>query len=1084
MSTTQRIESNVSSHGYEALDSGSYTAERLKHATPEHLHLTTRRFFIGPIPEGWLNSHRKAWYQRRLELTTYSSRRATFTAAEISAHQRTGQLTGDTPSSLAIFGQSFPQPEDIHDPAPQDDEVTSDEGDEDVAPTALEPVDTEHEQLPALLGIADPNDPSAPKQIPAPVDNAFPSIQQGPEAAEASPKSPAKNTFLTANETFSQEAHDRTPGVSVERTSTPQQEERQVQTNGTVENRNSSSLGQETSRSSTLGNGNGAESTASLLQHQSTEVKSKKSKKSLLQHEPSPVVDIAGEASPQEVRRHNHHHHRSSTGVRFDISENVAHHREQIKRNVAGKYDRATAKAARRDTLREGTMIKMEKMLVRSEYTVNDVDRDFDENASLRIESKLLDKWREFMVVVRKNDQDEADFRLQMYKTRVIPDVEDERVKKKCTHEIKLNPKNTRVNLYSSLDRTICIWHPYRKGTRIFVMRTRAAAHSVEWYTFLRDALGWHRPNTLQINVPDLSLSLRLEKPFEELENRREHIRNLNVEDAAYLRAITEEQAVAGKMIRKCLEMLQGDPEWADVLDRWSHTEKMGLAWKRYDRLEWVHGANEQKMYGSMAMQHSHELELRPKEHYPTSVADMSGNPLHEPEPVEGFLIRLTSQKGVHQRMGRMFFKRLYFTSQNQFLVFCRPAKSTPPHPPRLQTISGSNVPSSGEIVEKSPVMFDVDPFPMEDGDIKWLKSGNKEYVMRHDERACEESLRNLKNLSDCDGYINLCRVVKIRNIHWGASPVDENVDAGPDVDYHEDVSDTRQDDGTTQRFDDERVFELVLNNNLVIRLQAYNAETKNEWIKRLRQLVHYWKLRSAADMELFKATRQSNLDKLSIDEEMEAIVGQFAKKWEVSKSEASPQLYNMCGIACCRSLSMAGQLYRKPRRHGSFVRCNVILSDGKMMIFQGALRTRSGKEVPHIHQERQTALDLRDCYVYSGLLTEEDLLYHNQTFDSNHPGVHALHRVYLEDGWTSSDEDTMTCFVIWHGLRRSFFRANEDTESGGKRQRLKQVSALGVPGRSIVFKCRSRAERDHWVMNIGMEIDRLQQGVDARIEK
>lgn len=75
-----------------------------------------------------------------------------------------------------------------------------------------------------------------------------------------------------------------------------------------------------------------------------------------------------------------------------------------------------------------------------------------------------------------------------------------------------------------------------------------------------------------------------------------------------------------------------------------------------------------------------------------------------------------------------------------------------------------------------------------------------------------------------------------------------------------------------------------------------------------------------------------------------------------------------------------------------------------------------------------------------------------------------------------------MTCFVIWHGLKKSFFRANEEHEGGGARQRLRHVSRLGVPGRSIVFKTRSRAERDHWVMSIGMEIDRVQQGEDIRV--
>lgn len=76
-----------------------------------------------------------------------------------------------------------------------------------------------------------------------------------------------------------------------------------------------------------------------------------------------------------------------------------------------------------------------------------------------------------------------------------------------------------------------------------------------------------------------------------------------------------------------------------------------------------------------------------------------------------------------------------------------------------------------------------------------------------------------------------------------------------------------------------------------------------------------------------------------------------------------------------------------------------------------------------------------------------------------------------------------MTCFVVWQGRKKSFFRAGEDAGAEGRAlRRLRYVSRLGVPGRSIVFKTRSRAERDHWVMNIGMEIERLQQPEEVRV--
>jgi len=488
--------------------------------------------------------------------------------------------------------------------------------------------------------------------------------------------------------------------------------------------------------------------------------------------------------------------------------------------------------------------------------------------------------------------------------------VEQTHIQKRSTHEIPLSRKTTKVNLYSSLDRTVVIWFPWKKGTMIYIMRPRSAASSVEWYTFIRNALGWSRASSLQINVPDLSVSLWLENPFERLEASRDAAQAEKADDAAIIRTMQEEQAVAGGIIEQCMKMLEGSPEWANVLDSWSKNEKMGLAWKRYDRLEWVHGVNEQKMYGTLAMQKTHDLELRPKQHYPTTVRTNSGGHLKEPAPVEGFLIRLTSQRGRDQRFGKMFFKRLYFSSHNQFFCFCRPAKALPPPPPKLPMKEGSKIPSASQIVDKIPLIYAINPYPTDKGRVTWLKSGSPESREKHDLDAYDESERKIKTLLQSDGYINLCNVIKIRSVSRGSTPADRNVNDGPEVNFHEEVDDSLQDDGTSDRFDENRTFELVLKNKLVIRLQAYSKSTKKEWMTRLNELVDYWKLRTAADMELLKMVRHTNLEQLQIDEEMESFTGQYARKWEVTRAQASPQLHHMCGISCCRTIIVSRKLY------------------------------------------------------------------------------------------------------------------------------------------------------------------------------
>ena len=108
--------------------------------------------------------------------------------------------------------------------------------------------------------------------------------------------------------------------------------------------------------------------------------------------------------------------------------------------------------------------------------------------------------------------------------------------------------------------------------------------------------------------------------------------------------------------------------------------------------------------------------------------------------------------------------------------------------------------------------------------------------------------------------------------------------------------------------------------------------------------------------------------------------------------------------------------------------------------------------------------------------------MYGERTFDSSHPGHHSLPRFYLSDKYTSHDEDTAVTFVIWQPVQKNLFLAedsvSQDQEQGGRTQQktVRPVPTLGVPGRTQVYKARSRVEKDRWVMSIAAEIDRLQE--------
>ena len=943
-----------------ALPPESWTARRLEHATPAHLHATTRRTFIGPIPEGWLKSHRKSWYKDYI--SKGGDRAPTFIAAQ-----------DVVPASVAGAGHQEQGSEEAVAPGGSEQSLGA-------------------ESTTSLLW---------------------------------EQRNSTRNTYGTAS--------------------------------GPVNSKHDGSKTNATPAAGKL--------TRARLDHPRT----------------GEAVDRIAAAVPK---------------VRF--SESTKLQLRQRARRLAHKGTLRWGK------IKDGEILKMDRMLVRADVTTQSVGNNFDERVSAGVITKPLDKWREFMVVCRKQKEDGAESVLQLYQTRVIAAsaAEQGKTKKKPKIQIALDTREVSVNLFSSLDKMLCLWT--REGTRttIYYLRAQSGANAVDWYTFLATALGFQRPKILQINVPDLSVSLRLNDPFSLTETTKVLIDAAEGDDAALQQAMQIEKNAANAIINRCVAMLNASPEWEDILKHWTESKRIGLAWKRYDRLEWVHGEVQRRMYGTIAMARTHELELRPKDHYPLTIKNAEGNNVEEPAPVEGFLIRLTSQQGLERKMGRMLYKRLYFTTQNQYLFFLKPPSATPPPPPDLKLQPNCNVPSSRQLFNQAPLCYDVDPYPLEEGNISWLdtESSRTAADRRAKDGAAEaEAERNAQMVMACDGFINLCDVVRVRKMRRGATPVDDHLDEGDGVLFNESSTaevgrnDTNRDDGATKAVDDDRTFELVLKNGLIVRLQAYNEEAKNEWIKRLRQLVQFWQLRATADMELYKSVRQENLSRLQIDERAEAVVGSFASRWEVSHSFASSVLYNMCGIAQCRTIHLSGLLFRKPRRHATFTRCYVVLCHGHLLIFQDTFRKHTGRRVQQIHHERIASIYLKGCYLYSGLLTENDLLYQNRTFDPDQPGHHALPRVYLEDAWTSTDEDAMTTFVIWHAKSKSWFRSSQTVDDVKKRKdaeakdaggaeghrlrtkkKLTRVSQLGATGRSVVFKARSRAERDHWVMAVQVEIERL----------
>lgn len=764
--------------------------------------MTSERFFIGPVPENWLQSHRKAWYRARLSVRNHAS------------------ATARSKSKTTTFADFA--------------DLDSDTGEQAAAEST--------QQHQSATGAADAR-PSNDETATAPPNTGTDSVGDGHESS----------SFVTARQSFEQGLSSRRLSSRHYVTERDERAERGDRNESGLSTRGTSPWAPTTDPGSTT----------SLLPRQSED-------HSLALQTRDPNF-ISEHDEPAKVSRGNKV---KSKLARFNVEDNVHDRQQRIRSRVERTQDRISAARARWSKAQEGELVRAQKMLVRVEESRESLPSDYSENASMKIPTREIAKWRQYVVACRKGPEANTPYVLKLYNTRVVEDAD--RSRKSAYHEIPLNRNVTKVNLYSCLDKALVIWHELNQRTRIFIVRPRSAADAVEWYTFIRQALGWQRPSSLLIRVPDLDVGIMLESPFRQARlGNREAAPN---EQDSTSRA----QFAAEAIIGRCMDLLKKNRDWSQFLDNWSKASTMGLAWKRYDRLEWAHGVNEREMYGTIAMQTTHDLELRPKYHYPTWVSYSKDDQGTEPVPVEGFLVRLTSQKGSQKRLGKFVFKRHYFFTYNQFLCFCRPSRAAPPLPSG-RTVTEATIPSYREILDQMPLMFDIDPFPIEDGRIAWLESGNREFVRRHDEEAFAQHCRANHNLENAEGIIDLCQVRDIRQTR--STGADHDVD---------------------------RIMELELANGLAVKLQAHDKTTRDEWVKRLTMLSRYWKARVAADINDMKTIRRKNLKILGIDEEVESMMGQYASKWEVRNALASPHLFNLCPQSDCRPIKVR----RSPQVH------------------------------------------------------------------------------------------------------------------------------------------------------------------------
>lgn len=827
-------------------------------------------------------------------------------------------------------------------------------------------------------------------------------------------------------------------------------------------------------------------------------------------------------AEPPHPESAHHHHHHHGRGRRL------------LNKGIRKFFSRKE----------RGEVIAAEKLLVMVKTCKRQyIGPEFNEVED--VDTRVFERWKEYIMVARNTGHPHAPLLLQFYKSRKIAKVEKDMARSVSKIDTLLT-LDMNVKFYSTLDKTIVFWKSTSKGTLVYIIRSRTHGGSLRWLALFLRTLGIQKTPLVTVGLPTLGFTMRMLLPLEMIRLEQEKLasnRALKMPDISY-QDMKSNQATASPLLlylyAVTIKLLNScGYEKKDIL-RLMDGNRMGLAWRRYDRLEWLDEGNEESIYYNWVLQKTHDLEIRPKKPYSSFVTFEDGVEMEEPVPIEGFLVRLTTWTGQVKRyrghLHKLFFRAHYFHTHDNLLFYSESKDAFPPLPSAVAAEDamlggtgkgkkGVSCPGGsvsmpkpkpkeeeedfGEVVEasleKSPLVYEVMPFKTNsDGEIEWLQgSKDAKKAKQHDNAALYEIQRRISILCTADGLIDLCEVEAVQRVD--AQELNERLPGL--LGKMSASSSTLPWSGTSATpYETDHLFEIVMaSSGRTIVFQAFNAHTRDIWVQRLSELARYWKRRLFEDTARINEVRQTNLQKLNIRSEedgMDTFIGEATPKWQTTfNSVADVNLFPAVGSSWSRSITMQGILFQKSKKHASFRQYHVVLCNGQLILYNLFDRTPSGKVKASANHTWYQTIDLSksSCYVYSGPITEGDLLQgRDKSFDAQNPGSHFIPRVYA-DGWKSNEDEGYRCFVLWFGKKRPLAASTTtttttttaakipitntntndteteaDTNTSSSFSSVKLVNRLGVQGVTMVFMTRSRQDRDLWVLALNHEIERV----------
>ncbi|KAF4576993.1 hypothetical protein EYR36_004977 [Pleurotus pulmonarius] len=724
-------------------------------------------------------------------------------------------------------------------------------------------------------------------------------------------------------------------------------------------------------------------------------------------------------------------HYADLVGSGVDVEPQPAPPKDVLQRS--GSATEETSAGATAEPTKEDEVVMSDRMLVRVDYTRLGVGPTYDEEENRTARHLSHEAFKEFMVIWRHN-------RIELYENYHLPGKAWFTGHQHLSFLIPLEP-STHLSLYSFVDMSFCLacqptstsvasggksrW-PFRRskeGQNVFIFKLKSRSRAADWMWQIWCRLDGKIPPMIEIRNPAMDTRVRVQVPSIDMEMAFKTFSRQNV-------------------IELVRSELMNEPHWRLLVESQLEQGKtLELAWRNGTTLDWVWLDNDVngkerpwEVLCGLAFNQSSQLcrlEIRLGEHKTTAIRLANGEKITAPPSIEGYLDRIKPNTGARAKV--------YLATHDGNLFSIAPARAYPPAPPGLQ--------GAGDSLKETEVV------------------------------------RGAMQIMAATGVIDVRNILIVRQAFQPAplhthNEVDGGTPSNDDwanvwsVEEQQDQSDDEDgggDEGLSKVVDKGRLrmkrsFELLLKNGRVIRFEAYSRRAAVEWIKGLRALMSYWRQRHRHDaldeMEIARAVRDPITPRVHLHQDG----CERPPQAPADENDPMPMLsmtFNRCVLDGCNSIIRGGKLFMRRGLYGEYELVQLVLVAGHLVWF----RVKASSQ---LNRRARKKIGLLDAYVGSGYFAVTILPRGQYTADTSLP------RRY-QDGLEADDPEEDTIFAVWY-LSTTGDALYKPGEIG---TRVEVPGAVPVPPLSakrkvVVFRTRSKIERNTWCWALNCEIEKL----------